>query len=385
MDYAASTPIDPAVKKEMEPFFGEYFGNPSSIHRYGQSASRAVFEAKRKISGVIGAGYEDIIFTGSATEANNLAIYGTWRHFKQKSKVKRPKIITFAIEHESVLRACEVISSEGGEVVLISPDKDGIIELNKLARELTPETFLVSVMHANNEIGSIQPIKEIAAILNSYKKKNNSHYPLFHTDAAQSLQYLDCDVRELGVDLMTLSAHKIYGPKGIGALYVSASARKTLVPVIFGSGQEGGFRSGTENVPHIVGFGKAVEIAIKLKKSESKRIEGLRDYFWKRLLKTSPKKVMINGSFNSRLPNNLSVYFPGHKAHDLLIGLDLLGVAASSGSACSSRMTEGSYVLKAMGLSASQSSGSLRFSLGRGTSRKDIDSVISVIIKLLGR
>lgn len=392
LDNAASTPIDPRVGSAMRPYFGSIYGNPSALHRFGQKASRAVFESRRTIAGVLGANYEDIIFTGSATEANNLAIAGTWKGLRNL-KLAKPRIITFAIEHDSVLEVCRSLEDEGVETIFIKPDKNGFFDLKKFEQALNNQTFLVSVMHANNEMGVIQPIEKISEIIRHFRESRIKNQelraadfmiPFLHTDAAQSFQYLDCNVKKLGVDLLTLSAHKIYGPKGIGALYVGKDLQKIMKPIIAGAGQEGGLRSGTENVPSIAGFAKAAELAIEARERESKRVLALRNRFWKKLVAgLKPKKIFLNGSAKNRLPNNLNIYFPGNNAHELLIKLDMAGIAASPGAACSARVSKESYVLREMGFSASRASESLRFSLGRRTTALDVDAAVSVIIKLL--
>ncbi len=383
LDHAASTPVDPKVLAAMGPYFTDIYGNAQALHRFGQKASRAVFESRQKIAKAIGADYEEIIFTGSATEANNLAIRGLVGGASVGRRSLKPRIIISAIEHESVLNTCADLKSEA-ETIIIPVDKEGVIDLVKLEAAINDRAVLVSVMHANNEIGVIQPIRQISEIIQRHRSKNKTSFPYFHTDAAQSFQYLDCNVQKLGVDLMTLSAHKIYGPKGIGALYVNKTVSPLMKPVITGGKQENGLRSGTENVPLMVGFAKAVELAGVLRTRESKRVAELRNYFLAKIQKSLEKKrVLLNGSMTERLPNNLNLYFPGHKAHDLLIRLDLVGIAVSPGAACSTRVSKASYVLEAMGFSADRASGSLRFSLGRQTTKKDIDSVISAIIKIV--
>lgn len=383
MDYAASTPVDPSVEAAMKPYFGKVFGNPHSLHQFGQEASRGVFEARQKIADSIGADYQEIVFTGSATEANNLAIRGMVRHYKLSHPAEMPRIVVTTIEHESVLETCRDLEKEEVEIIYVPVSREGIFDPKKIKSALNNRTVLVSVMHANNEVGTIQPIAEIAKIIKSYRtNKSNWPYPLFHTDAVQSFQYLDCNVQKLGMDLMTISAHKIYGPKGIGALYIKNSVRGLVSPIITGSGQEGGVRSGTDNVPYIVGFGKAVEVAKKLREGETKRIASLRDYFWKSL-KNSLPKLVLNGSLKHRLPNNLNIYFPGQKSQELLVKLDLAGIAVSPGAACNMRAARGSYVLDAMGHPMERSTGSLRFSLGRMTAKKDIDAAITAIASIL--
>src|SRR3989338_2374495 len=422
LDYAASTPIDPRVVAAMSPYFTEIFANPNSLHRFGQEASRAVFVSRQTIARSLGADYKEIIFTGSATEANNLALRGSIKAIQKiqihsnnsngnSDILNRPRIIVSVIEHESVLETCRDLEKEGVEVIYISVNKEGIVDLKKLRSTLNDRTVLVSVMYANNEIGTIQPIHKISEIIRNFRESriknqesrkadskfiiHNSLFPLFPTDAVQAFQYLDCNVKNLGVDLMTLSAHKIYGPKGIGALYVRDAIQKIqihsnnsngnsdisdrlLAPIITGGDQENGLRSGTENVSYIVGFAKAVEIADKVRGPESARVEKLRNYFWRSLQKAfGSKSIALNGSLQNRLPNNLNVYFPGRSAQELLIKLDLIGeVAASSGAACATRVNKESYVLKALGFTPARASGSLRFSLGRPTTKKEIDSAV---------
>lgn len=384
MDYSASTPVDEGVFDAMAPYFNKTFANPSSLHSFGQEASAAVFESRKSIAKALGADYREVVFTASATEANNLAIRGAVKAFIQVKKV-RPKVITTVIEHESVLETCRDLEKDGVEVVYVPVDGFGLVDILKLESALDERTVIISVMHSNNEVGTIQPIAQIAALIKK-NKKIGSPYPLFHTDAVQSFQY--CDVRpgELGVDLLTLSAHKIYGPKGIGALYVKdlPKSRGILHPVITGSGQEQGLRSGTENVPYIVGFAKAVEISESMRSGEAKRLTNLRDYFWNELSAAIPD-LKLNSSAGDRLPNIINIYFPGKKAHELLIALDLSGVSASPGAACRSGVAKASYVIAEMSLSAPRAEGSLRFSLGRQTAKADIDYAIRGIVSIVAR
>lgn len=408
LDYAASTPVAPEVVAAMQPYFGEKFGNPSSLHWFGQEASAAVFRAREIVAEALACDYREIIFTGSATEANNLALRGATRAY-QISDIRYqikgkflPRIITSAIEHESVLETCRALEEEGVEVIYIPVNREGIVDLQKLRAALNNRTVLVSVMHANNEIGVVQPIAEIAEIIREFRRSSDHRhlssvtrhpssviYPLFHTDAAQSFQYLSCRVDELGVDLLTLSGQKIYGPKGIGTLYIRNQRSEIrnrgnhyLAPIITGSGQEWGLRAGTENTPLIVGFGKAVELAEQLRKKEAARVKTLRNYFWVKLKKNA-SKAELNGSFMHRLPNNLNVYFPGRPAGDLVIALDIRGIAASPGAACRSRAAKESYVIRAMGFSPERASQSVRFSFGRGTVKKDIDTVVKILVKIV--
>jgi cysteine desulfurase len=462
LDYAASTPVEPEVLEAMRPYFSEKFGNPGSLHSFGQEVMAAVDASRETIARVIGADFREIIFTGSATEANNLAIRGIARGIIQNLKIKnqndnlkfkvnssqantkilhfdfctlnfRPRIIASSIEHESILETRRDLEKFGVEVVYLPVDRRGVVDLEALRRALNERTVLVSVMYANNEIGTVQPLAEIAEIIKEFRKRkisarhsseakpmagggnrskknsifyflDSSFYPLFHTDAAQAFQFLDCDINKLGVDLMTLSSHKIYGPKGAGALYVSQESGvksqesgvrsqesgvggsknlthdSLLLPLITGGGQEFGLRSGTENTPSIVGFAKAVEIVISDKRQATSRIAKLRDYFWRELKKIYPKAELNGPKKNSeRLPSILNVYFPGHKSEDLLAKFDLAGLAVSAGSACRSRAVEGSYVIEALGYSKERAKQSIRFSLGRPTTKREIDLALKII------
>ncbi len=387
MDYAATTPMDMAVEKVMRPFYAGIFGNPSSSHLYGQAASRAVFLARQGIARALNADYKEIVFTGSATEANNLALRGTFERALREKKNK-PRIIISTIEHESVYEAATALKRlHGAEIVEIPVSGEGIVNLTKLEEALDENTVLVSVQMVNSETGVIQPIREVATILKNYKlirqlADKNSVYPLLHADAVQAFQYMKCDVADLGVDMLTLSAHKIYGPKGIGLLYVKKNIG--LEPQVAGGGQENGMRSGTENVPAIVGFAQAVEITEKVRIKESKRIAKLRDALWAGIKKILPD-AELNGHATDRLPNNVSVYLPGRPAQDVCIELDLMGLAVSPGTACSSRAAEPSRVLKAFGFSGDRPLSSIRFSLGRGTTSAEIRSALSILKKRFGK
>lgn len=402
LDYAATTPTDAGVLKAMAPYFSDCFGNPSSTHWDGQQASAVVFRARQIIARALGVDYQEIIFTGSATEANNLALQGTARGFLKNNKTGKPyRIIISAIEHESVLKPCMVLEKEPGvEVVRIPVDHAGIINFEKFKAALNERTILVSVQYANSEIGVIQPIAEIGKIIKKFNSKTSEvreasdvQKIVFHTDAAQAFQFLPCMVDELGVDLLTLSAHKMYGPKGIGVLYARNGGHaaskisnpesrmpNVLSPITTGGDQEFGMRAGTENVPAIVGFGAAVALTEKMRNKEAGRVRVLRDYFWKELKKIVPD-AEINGSSETRLPHILNVYFPGRSSQDLCIELDLLGIAVSSGTACSSRAAEPSPVIKALGLSADRASSSIRFSFGRATSQDTIKEMMRVMKK----
>lgn len=390
-DYASSTPVDPRVECVMRPYFLEQFGNPGSLHSFGQEAIAAVDDARETVARLIGADFHEVLFTGSATEANNLAIRGAvarWREVAGNKNL-RPRIVVSAIEHESVLETVRDLESGGAEVVCVPVDREGLIDPAAVAHAIDNDgagrTVLVSVMYANNEIGSIQPVAKIAeAVYAARMRTGDSRYPLLHTDAVQAFSSLDCDVRNLGVDMMTLSAHKIYGPKGIGALYVrnddaarnksNAGSLAVLRPIVTGGGQEFGVRSGTESVPLAVGFAKAAELAAAARKGEAKRLAALRQYLIKGIKKIS-RKAEVNGPLASgahvALPNILNIYIPGRSSEDMIVWLDLAGIAVSAGSACRARAVEPSYVIKALGHSEERAKSSIRISLGRNTTKAE--------------
>lgn len=400
LDYAASTPVRKEVVKAMLPYFSERYGNAGSLHSFGQEAIAAVDSAREAAAQAIGAEFREIVFTGSATEANNLTLRGVLRGYREsgigyreqdgsgtlppKPYPLHPKIIVSAIEHESVLDTAHALEREGTEVVVLPVDGKGIVDVNKLEEALDERTVLVSVMYVNNEIGIVEPLAKISRIIGDFKKSLNPNpqtlYPLLHTDAAQAPMYLDCDVRKLGVDLMTLSGQKVRGPKGIGALYVCGNSLipkpYALTPMITGGGQEFGLRSGTENTPSIVGFGKAIELAAASRAKNAKYVEGIKNYFWKKL-KAVYKKAEINGG--SDAPHILNVYFPGEFTGDFLVRLDRAGIAASAGSACSARAFTPSHVLHALGLPGERVRGSVRFSFGPMTAKAEIDEAVKRI------
>ncbi len=402
LDYAATTPIKPEVLKAMDEVFRINYGNPGSLHSFGQEAISIIDKAREGIAGVVNTDFRGVIFAGSATEANNLVLRGSVKQ-SQVSNLKsqngqKPRIIISAIEHESVLETAKDLSpygrsavggEDGGvEVIYIPVDKNGIVDLKKLHESLNERTVIVSIMYANNEIGTVQPIREIAKLIQEFR--GSGTYPLFHTDAVQAFQYFPCSFNEIGADLMTISAHKMYGPKGVGALCVNSKFKsQLLLPIVTGGGQEFGLRSGTENTPLIAGFAKAVKLAVENRISEAKRVLELKNYFWKGLKKLFPK-AEINGPKDLKqavrlsslraAPHILNVRFPGVSGEEFLIRLDILGIAISAGSACSMRSAKSSHVLEAIGLSLKQAKESLRFSFGSGTTRKEIDEVLSRII-----
>jgi len=400
-DYAASTPVDKNVFRAMLPYFSQKFGNAGSLHSFGQEAIAAVDNARGIIAKRIGADFRQIIFTGSATEANNLAIKGGFlaakKYFKKNGIKGKPKIIVSAIEHESVLESARALTDEGAEIVHLPVDKNGFVREEVLRENLDERTAVVSIMLGNNEIGTIEPIAKFAEIISEFKKNTTFYipdytfYPLLHTDAAQAFQYLDCDVNKLGVDLMTLSSQKIYGPKGVGALYVrnqelgsknkaanysnlsSIHNSYSLLPLLSGGNQEFGLRSGTENVPAIVGFAEAAKIVSKVRVREARRVAELKNYFLRGTKKAIPN-VFINGMADKKqtLPHVINLSFPGRPAEELLTRLDLAGFAVSTGSACRSRSAEPSHVILALGYKEERARESLRVSFGRDTKKSDI-------------
>ncbi len=383
LDHAATTYMDPAVKKAMDAFFIENFGNPSAIYEEGRIAKKAISDARLSVARSLGAQPDEIIFTGGGTQGDNLAIFGAARHLaKTLKKGATPHIITSKIEHHAVLYSFEQLENEGFEVSYINVGKDGIIDLKQFKESLRPETILVSVMLANNEIGAIQPISEISKAIRLYKKEKggNASDPLFHTDAVQAPSYIDLNVLKPGVDLLSLNGSKIYGPKGVGALYIKRGIK--ISPLSFGGGQEKGINPGTENVPAIVGLAKALELAQKEREKESARLSRLRDYFIKGILKSVPDTV-LNGSAEKRLPNNVNISFLGVEGESIVLYLDARGIACSTGSACNSDNLEVSHVIRALGRPYEYAHGSVRFTLGKKTKKEDIDYVLKVLPEII--
>jgi cysteine desulfurase len=374
LDYHATTPVDSRVLAAMWPYFAEQFGNPSSrTHAVGRDASRAIEDAREQIARFIDAPAEDIIFTGGATESNNLALKGVIRADRANAA---PRIVTVTTEHRSVLDTCEALERDGCEIVRLPVRSDGLIDLDDLRRALRTSTRLVSVMLANNEIGVLQPIAEIGAIA---KEKGI----LFHTDAVQAVGKVPFNVNDAKVDLVSMSAHKLYGPKGVGALYVRRrNPRVLLAEQISGGGHERGMRSGTLNVPGIVGLGAAAALAQAEMSSEGERLRKLRDQLNAKL-HANLDELYINGSMEHRLPHNLNVSFAYVEGESLLMGIN--DVAVSSGSACTSASLEPSYVLKALGAGDDLAHSSIRFGLGRWTTEEEVDYVVDKLTTVVRR
>lgn len=383
LDYAATTPVDGEVLKAMLPYFSEKFGNASSIHSFGQEAITAVDQAREKIARYFDCDFTEIIFTGSATESNNLTIKGLINNFQKKH------VITTAIEHESVLEPLKELEKAGHEVAYLPVDKEGLIKIPDLEKAIKDDTILISIIYANNEIGTIQPIKEIGKLLEKINKKrlarnqsgqeNKLSKIYFHTDAVQALNYLECRPDWLKVDLLTFSGHKIYAPKGIGGLYVRKNT--PLSPIISGGSQEFGLRSGTENVASIMGLAKAVESAFENKEKNCKKVLNLRNQMFKDIIKDSKTAVKINGSRNNYLPNILNIRLSGISNEALIVALDRAGVAVSAGSACSGRALAVSHVLTAIGLTPKQAKESIRISIGKNITASEIKKAAGIINK----
>ena len=365
LDHAATTPMRPEVLEAMMPFFRDQYGNPSSIYQTGRGAQKALDQARDKAAELIGANPREIVFTSGGSEADNLAIKGVAYALRSKGN----HIITSAIEHHAVYHTCKYLEKNGFRLTVLPVDADGLVDPAAVASALTPDTILVSIMHANNEIGTIQPIAEIGEIL---RKRSI----LFHTDAVQTVGHIPVNVDQLGVDLLSLSAHKFYGPKGVGALYVRRGTR--LDPLIHGGAQERNRRAGTENVAGIVGMTTALGLAMEEMEGEARRQQELRDMLIEGILRNIPH-TRLNGHPKQRLPGNVNLCFEFIEGESLLLNLDMKGIAASSGSACTSGSLEPSHVLLALGLPHAIAHGSLRLTLGRDTSVPDIQAVIDVL------
>jgi cysteine desulfurase len=371
LDYAATTPVHPDVLEAMRPYFTENFGNPSAIHACGQAARAAVEGARAGVAALIGGRPEEIVFTGSGTEADNYAIKGVMF----ASEGRGNHIITTAIEHHAVLETCKFLEKRGFLVTYLPVDAYGLVDPDAVKKALTPETILVSVMHANNEVGTIQPLAEIGKI-------TREAGVLLHTDAVQTAGHIPVDVNDLGVAFLSMSAHKLYGPKGVGALYIRKGVN--LASFVHGGEQESRRRAGTENVPGIVGFGKAAELALKEMPEEMRQLTRLRDKLIAGLMERI-KDTRLNGHPVRRLPNNVNLSIKYVEGESMLLNLDLAGIYASTGSACSSGSLEASHVLLALGLPHQQARGSLRFTLGKWTTDKEIEQVIEVLPPIVAR
>lgn len=370
LDHNATTPLDPLVADRMTQALREVWGNASSVHHFGQQAKAALDEARGSVASLLGADASEIVFTAGGTESDNIAIRGAAEALEPGG---RRHLITSAIEHEAVLNTMKALARRGWRVTTIPVDASGIVSADRLRETLTDDTALVSVMHANNEIGTIQPVAELASIA-------HERGALFHTDAVQSAGKLPLDMHALGVDMASIAGHKFYGPKGTGALWLKRGVR--LVPPSSGGRQERNRRAGTENVPALVGFGVAADVARRKLAAEGERLAALRDRLEAGILASVPGSER-NGASNPRVPNTTNISIERVESESLLIGLDLAGIAVSSGSACSSGTLEPSHVLKAMGLSHGRTLGSIRFSLGASNTAAEIDRVLEVLPPLV--
>lgn len=362
LDHSATTPVRPEVAEIMLEYLTEKYGNPSSVHSFGRKAKEGLEKAHGQTASLINARSGEIIFTGGGTESDNMAIIGAANKYADKGK----HIITSAVEHHAVLHPCEYLEKRGFKVTVLPVDEHGIVRTDDLRKALTPETILITIMHANNEVGSIQPLEEIGALA---REKG----VLFHTDAVQSLGKIPVDVKKMNIDLLTGSAHKLYGPKGAGFLYVRKGTK--LAPLVFGGGQEKKYRAGTENIPGIVGLGKAMELAGQEMAAEMTRLEKLRDRLINGLQERIPH-VKLNGHPVLRVPANVNLSFEFVEGESLLLSLDMKGIAASSGSACTSGSLDPSHVLLAMGLCHEIAHGSVRMTLGHSNTEEDIQYVL---------
>lgn len=377
MDHSATTPVRPEALKAMLPYFTTDFGNPSSIYTIGQEARKAVDDARERIARILGARLSEIVFTSGGTESDNAALKGA--AFALRSLGNH--IITTSIEHHAVLHTCYQLEQFGFDITYLPVDEHGLIDPQEVVDAITDRTILVSIMMANNEIGTIEPIREITRLVKTEAKRRDRSI-IMHTDAVQAAGFLDINVRSLGVDLLSLSAHKIYGPKGVGLLYIKRGT--PFEEQNAGGGQERQRRSGTENVPGIVGFGKALHLAVSEREETSAHCLRLREKLTQGIFETIDG-VRLNGHPEHRLPSNVNISFEGVEGEPVLLGLDFAGVCASSGSACSSASLEPSHVLLAIGLTAEMAQGSLRITLGRDNTDEDVDYLLSILPDMIGK
>jgi len=372
LDHAATTYVLPEVEKAMKPYYQNIYGNPSSLHNKGREALVELDKAREKVAHIFDCRGSEIIFTGSGTESDNLALFGIVRQYQDKGK----HIIISKIEHHAVLHTAQALEKEGFEVTYLDVDEDGLVDLKKVYKAIRPDTIIISIMYANNEIGVIEPIADIGREILKYRKENNTEFPYFHTDACQAAGALDLGVEKLHVDLMTINSSKIYGPKGVGVLYKKKNVK--IKPLIYGGSQEFGLRAGTENLAGIIGLATALELMQKDKEKENKRLIKLRDKLIAGIEKNI-SDVKLNGHREKRLPNNVNMTFLGAEGEALLLYLDNEGIYVSTGSACTSFDLDPSHVIVALGLSYEYAHGSLRMTLGKRTTEEDIDYVLKVL------
>lgn len=371
LDYSATTPVKEEVVREMLPFFTERYGNPSSLYSVGLDAKAGLDEARARVAGLINAEPKEIFFTSCGTESDNWVLEGTANALKNKGR----HIITSKIEHHAILHTCEYLEKLGFEITYLDVDGDGFVSPEALEKAIRKDTILVSIMMVNNEIGTIEPIKELAAVA-------KAHGVLFHTDAVQGLGNVPIDVKDLGVDFLSMSAHKIYGPKGVGALYMKKGVR--ITNFMHGGAQETKRRAGTENLAGIAGFGKAAELAAANLEQHIEHSTKLRNYFWEQI-EANISGVTLNGSREKRHPGNLNVSFDYIEGESILLMLDAFGISISTGSACSSKSLVPSHVLEAIGISITKMNGTVRFTVGDFTTKEDIDYVVETLVKVVAR
>jgi cysteine desulfurase len=377
LDHAGTTPLDSKVLEAMIPYFSQHFGNPSSLHSVGQEARYALDEARERVAGVLNCRPREVVFTGGGTESDNAAIHGVATALHETGN----HIVTSSVEHHAVLHACQYLESQGFEVTYLPVDADGMVQPEAVYNAINERTTLVTIMYGNNEIGTINPISEIAKAIKK-RAEELSRTIIFHTDAVQAAGYLSLDVAELGVDLLSLSGHKFHGPKGTGVLYIKRGT--PYLPLIHGGGQERERRSGTENIPGIIGLSLALDAANAAREETGQHCSALRD----RIIESVLEQITgsrLNGHATQRLPNNANFSFTGVEGEPILLGLDMAGIAASSGSACSSGSLEPSHVLLALGQSAEIARGSLRLTLGRDNTEEEVEYLLEVLVDLVQR
>lgn len=371
LDHAATTPPLPEVREAMEPFLSGKFGNPSALYGLGREAKAAMEDSRKKVAALISASAGEVYFTSGGSESDNLALWGTLIANAARGR----HLVTTAIEHHAVLETAEFLKRQGYETTVVGVDRYGIADPDEIKEAIRPDTVIVSVMHANNEVGTVEPIREISAVC-----REAGAY--LHTDAVQTVGNIPVSVEELGVDLLSLSGHKLYGPKGVGAIYVRRGTR--ISELVHGGGQENGMRSGTENIPGIIGLGVAAEHAALEMEEKNERITSLRNYLIEGVLDSVPG-AELNGHPNRRLPNNSNFIFSGVEGEAVCLHLDTMGICAATGSACNTEALEPSHILLAMGVEPRKAQSSVRFSLGRGTSRDDIDYVLEKLPPIIER
>lgn len=378
LDHAATTPVAPAVFRKMQPYFSIKYGNPSSIHQLGDQARQAVEKARQQVASFLGCSAQEIYFISSTSESDNWVILGAIEKARARG-LKKPHIITSSFEHKAILEPIRVLEKKGLiEATLLPINQDGLVEIKDLEKKIRKNTILISVMYANSEIGTVQPIKQIGQVVKKVNSKRKDPI-IFHTDAVQAVNYLNCQVDYLGVNCLSFSAHKIYGPKGIGALYIRKDT--ALSPLIRGGGQERNLRSGTENVPGIVGLGETVS---RVNRNKDKELKKLRDKLITGVLKDVPD-AQFNGSLKDRLPNNAHFSFKGAEGESIVLSLSAKGVFASTGSACASHSLSPSHVMLALGLSHEQAHASVRFTLGQSTTSQEIAYLLKILPGIITR